>query len=185
MKFIRNLVYFNDDHCIFRRANFNLSDLTYLVVFKKVDFKQLQHLDLTNSVLGESGMLFLLTHLDATNKNMHSIYLENCQLGKLAVEKLNTIVERSLMPLKALNIGNNNLDDGTMFEVLISVSKNVTLRTLKIFGNKLDKKSFTTIGTILKIDRKLKLLDISKTGLNDKFASVISRGLINNHHSVL
>jgi Ran GTPase-activating protein (RanGAP) involved in mRNA processing and transport len=79
-----------------------------------------------------------------------------------------------------LNISGNNLGDKIFSEICLGVSKNGHLIKFFSSDNELGKISAIIIGTILKYDKKLKALDISKNLFNDEIISYVFKGLISN-----
>ena len=79
-----------------------------------------------------------------------------------------------------MSIGGNKLGDKLFSDLSVAISKNSFIQKLFIKNNDLGKISSVILGTILKYDKKIKLLDVSKNNFGDENISYMLKGLICN-----
>jgi Ran GTPase-activating protein (RanGAP) involved in mRNA processing and transport len=93
---------------------------------------------------------------------------------------LTNILQKNNLKLISLNIGGNQLGDRNFSEICVGISKNYYLLKLFAHDNDLAKISSTIIGTILRYDKKLIVIDLSKNNFNDETIVFLLKGLISN-----
>jgi len=120
--------------------------------------------------------------------SLHSKYLQYLNISHNQVTQNNTLlvdyIKNYLIDkgnsLSGLNISNNNIGDKNMIEIMIGVSKNRTLKKLWFAETSITDFCGIIIGTSLKYDKKLELLDLSGNNIgNETFISVF-KGIISN-----
>ena len=84
------------------------------------------------------------------------------------------------MKIIGLSIGGNKLGDKSFSAITEAISKNIYLQKLFVHNNELGKISSSILGTVLKYDKKLKLLDVSGNPFGDENISYMLKGLICN-----
>ena len=80
-----------------------------------------------------------------------------------------------------MSIGGNKLGDKLFSDISVGISKNSFLTKLFINDNDLGKISSVILGSILKYDKKLKFLDVSKNNFGDENIGYMLKGLICNN----
>lgn len=102
------------------------------------------------------------------------------KIGKHACEYISEILKDDKTELLSLNIAGNFIGDKNFSEICVGISKNSSLLKLNASANELGKISSVILGTILRYDKKLKYLDVSKNYFNDDIIKNLLKGLISN-----
>jgi Ran GTPase-activating protein (RanGAP) involved in mRNA processing and transport len=102
------------------------------------------------------------------------------KIGRQSCELLIDILQRNIVKLYGLSINGNKIGDKLFSDISIAISKNSFLAKLFIGDNDLGKISSVILGSILKYDKKLKLLDVSKNNFGDENIGFMLKGLICN-----
>ena len=102
-------------------------------------------------------------------------------MGKQSIEILKDILNKNNVKLIGLNIGGNKLGDLPFCDIATAISNNKTLNKLFINDNDLGKISSEILGTVLKMDKKIKFLDVSKNKMGDDIIGSMLKGLICNN----
>lgn len=170
----------SNDRIILRECDLT-SDKFYFLIAKKVfDFRLLHHINLSKNNLGDVGSSYLLYLLDLHATRIDYLNISYNKIGKQSVDLISNILQKNILKLASLNINGNQLGDKFFSEICIGLSKNS--HTTKFFcaDNDLGKISAIILGTILKYDKKLKFMDISKNLFDDEIIGFIYKGLISN-----
>ncbi|CAD5119646.1 DgyrCDS8240 [Dimorphilus gyrociliatus] len=138
----------------------------------------LKIIDVSFNKLGDAGGSILFNSLTNNNKDLNEIYLNSCNLGVTACDKLSKALSRQPL-LKILNVSNNVLDDEgalVLFTSLADYNRNLEklfIRNCKfgIFGLKRLIKN-------MKILRNLYVLDISENYFLDEEISQLLTTII-------
>jgi hypothetical protein len=93
---------------------------------------------------------------------------------------LTSILNKNTLKLVSLNISGNMIGEKNFAEICVGVSKNSHLIKLFTAENDLGKISATILGTIIRYDKKLKVLDVSKNPFGDNSIGYLLKGLISN-----
>ena len=125
----------------------------------------------------EVSLFFLISKY--SNK-IDYLNISNNKLGKQSIEILNDILQKNNVKIIGLSIGGNKLGDKLFSDISEAISKNIFLQKLFVRNNELGKISSAILGTILKYDKKLKLLDVSGNIFGDENISYMLKGLICN-----
>jgi Ran GTPase-activating protein (RanGAP) involved in mRNA processing and transport len=139
-----------------------------------------QHLNLSKNLLGDVGGSYLLYLVESYAIRLEYLNISYNKIGKQTCEYLTNILHKNTLKLTSLNIGGNNIGDKIFSEICVGISKNSYLTKLFTNENELGKISATILGTILRYDKKIKLLDVSKNYLDDNIISYLLKGLISN-----
>ena len=131
----------------------------------------------------------ILTFSLANCPKLQIVKFDNCSLDDVQLEMLQSIVTRetnhitslyldwngesSLYPnfakenvrLKFLSLRSNNINEEDMAALCENVKTNIHLECLNVFGNTIT--SFQPFAEMLEVNRSLKNLNVSKTGLDD------------------
>ncbi len=102
-------------------------------------------------------------------------------MEKKSVELLANILNKNTLKINSLNISGNKLGDKTFSDISLALSKNSHIIRLFTADNELGKISSYLLGTILRYDKKLKWLDISKNKFDDDNITNIYKGIISNN----
>ena len=165
---------------IIRECELNSERFLYLVTKKYFDFGILRHLNLSRNNLGDYGGSCLLTLIKSFGIKFDYLNLSYNKLGKQSIEVLIDILQENNVKIISLSLGGNNLGDKLFSEFCIGISKNSFLQKLFVHDNELGKIASVILGTILKYDKKLKLLDVSKNDFGDENIGYMLKGLICN-----
>ena len=157
------------------------SDKFYYLLYKNYfDFGKLKYINLDNNQLGDLGASYLFFLISKYSNKIDYLNISNNKLGKQSIEILNDILQRNNVKIIGLSIGGNKLGDKLFSDISEAISKNIFLQKLFVRNNELGKISSAILGTILKYDKKLKLLDVSGNIFGDENISYMLKGLICN-----
>ena len=165
---------------ILRNCEITSDKLYFLISKKYFDFGNIKHLNLANNNLGDTGGSYLLWLVLKFSTKIDYLNINNNKIGKQTCEILIDILQKNVVKLYGLSIGGNKLGDKLFSEISIGISKNTFLNKLFINDNELGKISSVILGSILKYDKKLKLLDVSKNNFGDENIGYMLKGLICN-----
>ena len=165
---------------ILRNCDINSDKLFFLIYKKYFDFGSLKYINLDNNQLGDLGGSYLLFLVSKFSNKIDYLNLSNNKLGKQSVEIIKDILEKNSVKIIGLSIGGNKLGDKSFSEITEAISKNIYLQKLFVHNNELGKISSAILGTVLKYDKKLKLLDVSGNPFGDENISFMLKGLICN-----
>ena len=165
---------------ILRNCEISSERLYYLISKKYFDFGNIKHLNLANNNLGDIGGSYLLFLVSKFSTKIDYLNINYNKIGRQTCELLIDILQKNLVKLYGLSIGGNKIGDKMFSEISIGISKNIFLSKLFIDDNDLGKISSVILGSILKYDKKLKLLDVSKNNFGDENIGFMLKGLICN-----
>ncbi len=138
-------------------------------------------INLTKNNLGDNGCCHLLNCIDNFSNKLESLNLSYTKMEKKSVEVLSNILNKNTLKIASLNISGNKLGDKNFSEVSLAMSKNTHLIRFFTADNDLGTISSFLIGTILRYDKKIKWLDISKNKFDDDNVTNIYKGIIRNN----
>jgi hypothetical protein len=170
----------SNDKIILRECEINSEKFLFLLSKKYFDFSQIRHLNLSKNLLNDLGGSYLLTLIKEFGIRFDYLNISYNKLGKNSIEILIQILQENTIKINTLCIGGNSLGDKLFSELCIGISKNSFLNKLFVNDNDLGKISSVILGTILKYDKKIKLLDVSKNNFGDEIIGYILKGLIVN-----
>ena len=165
---------------ILRNCDINSDKLYFLISKKYFDFGTLKFINLDNNQLGDIGGAYLLLLISKFANKIDYLNISNNKIGKQSCEILIDILQKNNVKLIGLSIGGNKLGDKLFSDISEAISKNLFLQKLFIHNNELGKITSAILGTILKYDKKLKLLDVSGNDFGDENISFMLKGLICN-----
>lgn len=131
-------------------------------------------------MLGDLGGCYLFHLIELYSIKLEYLNISYNKIGKQTCEYLTNIFHKNTLKITSLNIGGNNLGDKNFSEICVGISKNSYLTKLFTNENELGKISATILGTILRYDKKIKVLDVSKNYFDDNIISYLLKGLISN-----
>ena len=169
-----------NEKIILRECDINAEKFLYLIYKKYFNFGNIHNLNLEKNSLGDTGTNYLLNLIAKFSIKLDYLNIGYNKIGKQSIETLKDILTKNSVKLIGLCIGGNKLGDDLLKEILIGLSLNTTLTKLFINDNDLGTKSSAYLGTTLKNDKKLKLLDVSKNNIGDDNIGVMLKGLISN-----
>ena len=161
-------------------SEINIERLCFLIFKKCIDFKILSHIDLSKNYLGDTGCLYLLFLIEMYSKHLTFLNISFNKIGKLSIDSMAHILSKNNISILGLNISGNNLGDKMFCDLSVGISKNTSLERFWTYENNLEKASCLILGTILRFDKKLKLLDISRNTFDDTILHDLFKGLISN-----
>ena len=170
----------SSEKIILRNCDINSDKLYFLIYKKYFDFSTLKYINLDNNQLGDLGGAYLLFLISKFSNKIDYLNISNNKLGKQSCEILIDILEKNNLKLISLSIGGNKLGDKSFSDISEAISKNLYLQKLFVHNNELGKISSAILGTVLKYDKKLKLLDVSGNLFGDENISFMLKGLICN-----
>ena len=170
----------SNDKIILRECEINSEKFLFLLSKKYFDFSQIRHLNLSKNLLNDLGGSYLLTLIKEFGIRFDYLNISYNKLGKNSIEILIQILQENTIKINTLCIGGNSLGDKLFSELCIGISKNSFLNKLFVNDNDLGKISSVILGTILKYDKKIKLLDVSKNNFGDENIGYMLKGLICN-----
>ena len=165
---------------ILRNCEISSERLYFLISKKYFDFVNIKHLNLANNNLGDIGGSYLLLLVSKFSTKIDYLNINYNKIGRQTCEILIDILQKNVVKLYGLSIGGNKIGDKMFSEISIGISKNIYLSKLFINDNDLGKISSVILGSILKYDKKLKLLDVSKNNFGDENIGFMLKGLICN-----
>ena len=165
---------------ILRDCDITSDKLYYLLYKNYFDFGKLKYINLDNNQLGDLGASYLFFLISKYSNKVDYLNISNNKLGKQSIEILNDILQKNNVKIIGLSIGGNKLGDKLFSDISEAISKNIFLQKLFVRNNELGKISSAILGTILKYDKKLKLLDVSGNIFGDENISYMLKGLICN-----
>ena len=168
------------DRITLRECDITSDKFYYLVTKKIFDFGNLRHLNLSHNNLGDIGGCYLLTLIESFGNKFSYLNISYNKLGKQSCDILVDILQNNNVKITSLSIGGNNFGDKLFSDLCIGISKNSYLTKLFTHDNDLGKISSVILGTILKYDKKLKVLDVSKNNIGDENIGYMLKGLICN-----
>jgi Ran GTPase-activating protein (RanGAP) involved in mRNA processing and transport len=168
------------DRVILRECFLSADRFYFLVARKSFDFRFLQHINLSKNNLNDLGGTYLLYLLDTYSTKLEYLNLSYNKIGKQSLDYITHILTKNTLKLYSLNISGNMINDKSFSEICLGVSKNSYLNKLFAAENELGKISSIILGTILKYDKKLKTLDVSKNLIDDNLIGFLLKGLISN-----
>ena len=169
------------ERVILRDCDINAERFLYLVHKKYFNFGNIHDLNLERNNLGDIGICYLLTLISKFTIKLDYFNISYNKMGKQSIEILKEILNKNNVKIIGLNIGGNKIGDIPFCEIATAISNNRTLNKLFINDNDLGKISSEILGTILKMDKKLKYLDVSKNKLGDDYIGSMLKGLICNN----
>ena len=170
----------SSEKIILRNCDINSDKLYFLIYKKYFDFGSLKYINLDNNQLGDLGCSYLLFLISKFSNKIDYLNISNNKLGKQSYEILIDILQKNSVKITGLSIGGNKLGDKSFSDIAEGISKNLYLQKLFINNNELGKISSAILGTVLKYDKKLKLIDVSGNLFGDENISYMLKGLICN-----
>ena len=170
----------SSENLILRECNITSEKFVFLLYKKYFDFSKLKQLNLSKNNLGDTGGSYVLFLVTKYSSNIEYLNISYNSLGKNFCENLIDCLSNNTLRVSSLSIAGNKLGDKLFSEVSIGISKNLYLNKLFIADNNLGKISSVVLGSILKYDKKIKLLDASKNNFGDEIIGHMLKGLIVN-----
>ena len=169
------------DKIILRECNITPERFVFLLFKKYFDFSKLKQLNLSKNNLGDIGGSYVLFLVARYGLTIEFLNLGYNSLGKSSCEILVDSLSNNNLRISSISIAGNKLGDKLFSEIAIGISKNIFLNKIFIGDNNLGKISAVVIGSILKYDKKIKLIDVSKNFFGDEIIGYILKGLIVNN----
>ena len=169
------------ERIILRECDIDAEKFLYLIFKKYFNFGKILNLNLEKNNLGDTGLSYLLALISKFTIKLDYFNIGYNKMGKQAIEILKDILNKNNVKLIGLNIAGNKLGDLPFCDIATAISNNKTLNKLFINDNDLGKISSEILGTVLKMDKKLKFLDVSKNKMGDDIIGSMLKGLICNN----
>ena len=169
------------ERIILRECDIDAEKFLYLIYKKYFNFGKILNLNLEKNNLGDTGLSYLLALISKFTIKLDYFNIGYNKMGKQAIEVLKDILNKNNVKLIGLNIAGNKLGDLPFCDIATAISNNKTLNKLFINDNDLGKISSEILGTVLKMDKKVKFLDVSKNKMGDDIIGSMLKGLICNN----
>ena len=170
----------SSEKIILRECNITPERFVFLLYKKYFDFSKLKQLNLSKNNLGDTGGAYAIFLVSKYGQSIEYLNISYNSIGKNTCELLTESLSNNNLKIESLSIAGNKLGDKIFSEIAIGISKNIYLNKLFIGDNNLGKVSSVVIGSILKYDKKIKLIDVSKNNFGDEIIGYILKGLIVN-----
>jgi len=170
----------SNERIILRECDINSEKFLYLIHKKYFNFGNIHEFNIEHNNLGDTGGSYLLTLISKFSIKIDYLNIGYNKIGKQTCEILIDILQKNNVKLIGLSIGGNKLGDKLFGDISIGISKNAFLSKLFINDNDLGKITSVILGSILKYDKKLKILDVSKNNFGDENIAYMLKGLICN-----
>ena len=171
----------SNERIILRESDIDSEKFLFLIYKKYFNFGKIQNLNLEKNNLGDIGLSYLLALISKFSVKLDYFNIGYNKMGKQSIEILKDILNKNNVKLIGLNIGGNKLGDLPFCDIATAISNNKTLNKLFINDNDLGKISSEILGTVLKMDKKIKFLDVSKNKMGDDIIGSMLKGLICNN----
>ena len=168
------------ERIILRECDISAERFLYLIYKKYFNFGNIHEFNIEHNNLGDTGGSYLLILVSKFSIRIDYLNIGYNKIGKQTCEILIDILEKNNVKLIGLSIGGNKLGDKLFSDISVGISKNSFLNKLFINDNELGKISSVILGSILKYDKKLKFLDVSKNNFGDDNIGYMLKGLICN-----
>ena len=170
----------SNEKIVLRESDINSEKFLYLIYKKYFNFGNITFFNIEHNNLGDIGGAYLLTLISKYSIKIDYLNIGYNRIGKQSCSIIINILEKNNVKLIGLSIGGNKIGDNMFTEISIGISKNTFLNKLFINDNDLGKTSAVILGSILKYDKKLKFLDVSKNRFGDENIGHMLKGLICN-----
>ena len=170
----------SNEKIILRECDINAEKFLYLIYKKYFNFGIIHELNIEHNNLGDIGGAYLLILISKFSIKIDYLNIGYNKIGKQTCEILIDILEKNSVRLLGLSLGGNKLGDKLFSDISVGISKNSFLNKLFINDNDLGKITSVILGSILKYDKKLKFLDVSKNYFGDENIGYMLKGLICN-----
>ncbi|XP_049329028.1 ribonuclease inhibitor-like [Astyanax mexicanus] len=141
----------------------------------------LKELDLTNNNLEDSGMEKLSAGLKSSHCKLEILRLVTCKLSKQSIETLQSVLQSENNSLKELDLSNNDLQDSIEKLSAGLKSSHCKLETFRLALCNLGEQTCDSLGSVLKLETSLKVLDLSNNDLQDSGVEKLCSGLKSSH----
>lgn len=180
LKFLHNYSEVSPQVFILKDIKLSINSIQVLLARKMFSFKSLVYLNLTKNDFLDSELAILISSIDIFSSNIEALNLSYNRLGAKTISSLSKLLLKPTCYIKSLNLNGNYIGDHNFSEFCIGLSKNLYLNKLWLAENALGKISLIIIGTVLRYDKKLILLDISSNDFNDDTIVYVFKGMISN-----
>ena len=170
----------NSENIILRDCHITSEKFVYLLYKKYFDFSKLKKLNLSNNNLGDIGGTYVIFLVSKYGQSIEYLNIGYNFIGKNCCQSLIDSLSNNNLKVTSLCLSGNKLGDKMFSEISEGISKNIYLNKLFIGNNNLGKISSVVIGSILKYDKKIKLIDVSKNNFGDDIIGYMLKGLIVN-----
>ena len=170
----------SNERIILRECDINPEKFLYLIHKKYFNFGSIHEFNIEHNNLGDTGGAYLLTLISRYSIKLDYLNIGYNKIGKQTCEILIDILQKNNVKLMGLSIGGNKIGDKLFGDISIGISKNSFLNKLFINDNDLGKITSVILGSILKYDKKLRILDVSKNNFGDENIAYMLKGLICN-----
>ena len=170
----------SNKYIIIKNTNINTNILYMLIKNRNFNLKTILYFNVTNCNINDNELSIIISLIDQFSKNIKYLNVSSNNLNFKTAEKLNKLISNELCKLESLSISNSNMGDQSFSEICLGISNNISLKYLYASNNNLKKITAIVLGTLLRYDKKLILLDISGNNFTENLICCVFKGLISN-----
>ncbi|KAL7853085.1 hypothetical protein SRHO_G00188700, partial [Serrasalmus rhombeus] len=138
----------------------------------------LKELDLSNNDLQDEGLENLSVGLKSSHCKLEILRLAVCKLSTQSCNTLKSVLQTETSCLKELDLSNNDLYDSGVANLFAGLKSSICkLQILRLALCNLGVNTCERLGSLLKLERSLKALDLSNNDLQDSGVELLSAGL--------
>jgi hypothetical protein len=180
IKYLNNYSEISPNSLILKDISLTLSSLQVILSKRLFSFKQLLVLNLTRNNLNDNECSIILHMIASYSNNLEILNLSYNILSIKSVQILSKMLSKSECTIKSLNLNGTKIGDQNFSELCLGFSKNLYLSKLWLADIDLGKIGIIILGTVLRYDKKIVLLDLSSNKFNDDCLVYVFKGLISN-----
>lgn len=180
LKYLNNYSEVSLNSLILKDIALTLNSLQVILNKKLFSFKTLTTLNLTRNNFQDSECAIILQMLETFSNNLEHLNISYNQISLKSVQILSKILIKPDCSITNLNLTGSKIGDQNFSELCLGLSKNLHLSKLWLADNDLGKIGIIILGTVLRYDKKLVLLDLSANKFDDDCLVYVFKGLISN-----
>lgn len=180
LKYLNNYSEVSLNSLILKDITLTLNSLQVILSKKLFSFTNLSTLNLTRNNFQDNECAIILQMLETFSNSLEHLNISYNQISLKSVQILSKILIKSDCAIISLNLTGCKIGDQNFSELCLGLSKNLHLSKLWLADNDLGKIGIIILGTVLRYDKKLVLLDLSANKFNDDCLVYVFKGLISN-----
>ena len=172
-----------EEKCLMlKNAGLQEIEITYLCM-NFLHIPVIQIINLENNAIGDNAGCLLVTVLTKYATQLHTLILKSTQIQINTIEALYILLDEKQSKaknIKEISIAGNSLHQEELCKFLIVVSQAPKLKVLDLSELNLTEPCIKLITTIIKHDKKIEDLDISRNVMNKNSQRILSSSLARN-----